>query len=278
MIIAAAVVDEGYIPATGVEVIAGRNFTEADVRKMEKDTITSFIPNETLLHELGIDIDKAVGMPLKMSGRNGQIVGVIRDFHFASLHEKIKPLILFLEPNQFNTYVVGLGADPQAALADLKEVCATLTPHRPFDYKFLSEKYAALYTSEQKMGTVCSAFATLAIIIACLGLLGLVAFAAAQKTKEIGIRKVMGASAPSIVVLITKDFTILVVAAIVLGVPLSWYLMEQYWLVNFEYRTSIGMWPFVLAGVGCLLVSFGTASYQAIKASMVNPAHTLRNE
>jgi putative ABC transport system permease protein len=278
MIIAAAIVDDGYIPATGVEIIAGRNFNEGDWKKMEKDTITSFIPNETALRELGIDVDKAVGMPLRMSGRKGVVVGVMRDFHFASLHEKIKPLIFFLEPDQFSTYVVRLGNDPTAALKDLKEVCATLVPHRPFDYKFLSEKYEALYTSEQKMGTVCSAFATLAIIIACLGLLGLVAFAAAQKTKEIGIRKVMGASAPSIIVLITKDFTVLVIAAIVLGVPLSWYLMEQYWLVNFEYRTSIGAWPFLLAGIGCLLVSFGTASYQAIKASMVNPAHTLRNE
>jgi putative ABC transport system permease protein len=278
MIIAAAIVDEGYIPATGLEIIAGRNFNEADVTKMMKDTITGFIPNETALRELGIDIDKAVGMSLKMGSRKGEVIGVIRDFHFASLHERIKPLVLFLEPDQFSTYVVRLGNDPKAALADLKEVSATLTPHRPFEYKFLSEKYEALYTSEQKMGTVCSAFATLAIVIACLGLLGLVAFAAAQKTKEIGIRKVMGASASSIVVLITKDFTILVLAAIILGVPLSWYLMEQFWLINFEYRTDIGLWPFVLAGLGCLLVSFGTAGYQAIKASMVNPAHTLRNE
>src|ERR1041385_4879945 len=207
MIIAAAIVDEGYIPATGVELVAGRNFNEADIKKMEKDTITSFIPNETALKELGIDVGKAVGMQLRMSGRKGEIVGVMQDFHFASLHEKIKPLVLFLEPDQFSTWVVRLGSEPQASLKDLKEVCTTLVPHRPFDYKFLSEKYAALYASEQKMGTVCSAFATLAIIIACLGLLGLVAFAAAQKTKEIGIRKVMGASAPSIVVLITKDFT-----------------------------------------------------------------------
>lgn len=278
MIIGAAVVDDGYIPAVGIELIAGRNFTEADIKKMQKDTITSFIPNEILLRELGIDVDKAIGMPLQMSGRKGQVIGVMRDFHFASLHEKIKPLMFFLEEDQFSTYFVRLGSDPTAALADLKDVCTTLTPHRPFDYKFLSEKYEALYTSEQKMGTVSSAFATLAIIIACLGLLGLVAFAAAQKTKEIGIRKVMGASAPSIVVLITKDFTALVIAAIVLGVPLSWYLMEQYWLVTFEYHTAIGVWPFVLAAVGCLIVSFGTASYQAIKASMVNPAHTLRNE
>ncbi|MEI9920711.1 MAG: ABC transporter permease [Bacteroidota bacterium] len=278
MIIGAAVIDDGYIPATGIEIIAGRNFTEADIKKMQKDTITSFIPNETLLRELGLDVDKAIGMTLQMSGRKGQVVGVMRDFHFASLHEKIKPLMFFLEDDQYSTYFVKLGSDPSAALADLKDVCSTLTPHRPFEYKFLSEKYAALYASEQKMGTVSSAFAGLAIIIACLGLLGLVAFAAAQKTKEIGIRKVMGASASSIVVLITKDFTMLVIAAIVLGVPMSWYLMEKYWLVTFEYHTEIGIWPFALAGTGCLVVSFATAGYQAIKASMVNPAHTLRNE
>ena len=278
MLIAAAPIDEGYIPATGIEVIAGRNFTENDMQRMLKDSVSAFIPNETALLELGIDIDKAVGTQLSMSSRKGEIVGVVRDFHFASLHEKIKPLLLFVEPGQANFYFVRLGGNPEAGLQDLKEVCAVLTPHRPFEYKFLNESYATLYASEQKMGTVCSAFATLAIIIACLGLLGLVAFAAAQKTKEIGIRKVMGASAPGIVLLITKDFTILVVASIVLGVPLSWYLMEQFWLVNFEYRTDIGVLPFVLAAIGCLLVSFGTAGYQAIKASMVNPAHTLRNE
>jgi putative ABC transport system permease protein len=279
MLTAAAPIDEGYIPATGIEIIAGRNFTENDGIKMNKDTVCAFILNETALKDLGIDFDKAIGTQLKMNGRNGELVGVMRDFHFASLHEKIKPLVFFVSPGEYNWYFVRLGVgNPEAALQDLKEATATLTPHRPFEYKFLSEKYAALYTSEQKMSSVCSAFATLAIIIACLGLLGLVAFAAAQKTKEIGIRKVMGASAPSIVVLITKDFTTLVLSAIVLGVPLAWYLMEQFWLVNFEYRTNIGPWPFVFAAFGCLVVSFGTAAYQAIKASMINPAHTLRNE
>lgn len=279
MLIAAAPIDDGYIPATGIEVIAGRNFTESDLQRMVKDTVSAFILNEVAAQELGLEVDNAVGTQLRMSGRKGEVVGIVRDFHFASLHEKIKPLLFFVEPDQASFYFVRLAPGrTEAALQDLKEVCATLTPHRPFEYEFLNERYAQLYSSEQKMGTVCSAFATLAIIIACLGLLGLVAFAAAQKTKEIGIRKVMGASAPSIVVLITKDFTILVIAAIVLGVPLSWYLMEQYWLVNFEYRTDIGVVPFALAALGCLLVSFGTAGYQAIKASMVNPAHTLRNE
>ena len=187
--------------------------------------------------------------------------------------------MFFIEPGQYDNYFVKISAgNTQQALSDLKEVSATLAPHRPFDYKFLDENFAALYNNEMKMGAVCSAFATLAIIIACLGLLGLVAFAAAQKTKEIGIRKVMGASAPGIIMLITKDFATLVLAAIALGIPLSYYLMEQFWMSNFEYRTNIGVWPFVVAGAGCLFVAFATAGYQAIKASMVNPAHTLRNE
>ncbi|HZY79390.1 MAG TPA: ABC transporter permease [Cyclobacteriaceae bacterium] len=278
MLTAGLLMDEGYIPAVGIEVIAGRNFTEEDFKKLAQDTINSFILNETAMRELGLTLDDAVGTQLRMNGRRGAVVGVVRDFHFASMHEKIKPLVMFTEPD-YSYYFVRLApGNVEAGLQDLKEACATLTPHRPFDYKFLDQKYQALFENETKMGSVCTAFAALAIVIACLGLLGLVAFAASQKTKEIGIRKVMGATAPGIVLLITRDFTILVIAAIVLGIPLSYYLMENYWLINFQYRTDIGVWPFVAAAIGCLLVSFGTASYQAIKASMVNPASTLRNE
>ncbi len=279
MIVTATPIDDGFIPTAGIEIIAGRNVTQSDMDLYAKDTINAFILNRSAVLELGLEVDNAVGTQLNMNGRKGPIVGVMADFHFASMHEKIKPLMFFIEPDQYFNYFVKLsGANMTDALADLKDVSTTLAPHRPFDYEFLDEKFAALYANEQKMSSVCTAFASLAIVIACLGLLGLVAFAASQKTKEIGIRKVMGASAPGIVLLITKDFTILVLSAIVLGIPLSWYLMEQYWLVNFEYRTSIGVWPFVIAALGCLLVSFGTASYQAIKASMVDPARTLRNE
>jgi putative ABC transport system permease protein len=279
IIITATPIDDSYIPATGIEVIIGRNFNESDMDRYAKDTTNAFIMNETAASELGLEGDKAIGTPLEMNGRKGQLVGIVKDFHFASMHEKIKPVMFFIEPSQYGIYFVKMQAgSTKEALADLKEVSTTLAPHRPFDYEFLDQKFAALYNNEQKMGAVCSAFATLAIIIACLGLLGLVAFAAAQKTKEIGIRKVMGASAPGIILLITKDFATLIVAAIALGVPLSWYLMEQFWLVNFEYRTNIGVWPFVLAGAGCLLIAFVTAGYQAVKASTVNPAHTLRNE
>lgn len=278
MLTAAAPVDEGYVPSVGIEIILGRNFTEADFELYERDTVVGMILNETAMAELMIQPDQAIGMTLKMNGRVGPIVGIMKDFHFASMHEKIRPLILFTETD-WNYYFVRFNpGNTTAGLNDLKETFTTLTPHRPFEYKFLDEQFQALYENEQKMGSVSTAFAALAIIIACLGLLGLVAFAAAQKAKEIGIRKVMGATAPGIVFLITKDFTMLVLGAIVIGIPLSYYLMENFWLVNFQYRTDIGLLPFVAAALGCLVVSFGTASYQAIKASMVNPAQTLRNE
>jgi putative ABC transport system permease protein len=278
MITTASQIDENYISTLGMQMVSGRTFTENDFEKLTKDSIVSFVLNETAIKELYLEAETAIGTPIDMNGRKGEIVGVVKDFHFDSMHEKIRPLVLFTEADYNFMFVKLAAGNPQQAISDLKDAFTTLAPHRPFEYKFLNDRYTALYKSEQKMGAVCTAFATLAIVIACLGLLGLVAFAASQKTKEIGIRKVMGATAPGIVMLITKDFTMLVVASIVLGIPLSYYLMEQFWLVNFEYRTTIGPWPFVFAAVGCLVVSFATASYQAIKASLINPANTLRNE
>lgn len=279
MITTAVCADEEFIPALGIEVIAGRNFNKGDFEKLAKDTVASFILNESAIHELGLNLENALGTPLNMSNRKGPIVGIVKDFHFASMHEKISPLIIFTEPWQLNHIFIKIApGNSEQALADLKQVCTTLTPHRPFEYHFLDERFEALYKSEMKMGSVTTTFAVLAIAIACLGLLGLVAFAAAQKTKEIGIRKVMGATAPSIIVLITKDFILLVLGSIAIGLPLSYYLMEDFWLVNFAYRTSIGVMPSIFAGVGCLLIAFLTASYQAVKASMINPANTLRNE
>lgn len=279
MITTAVCADEDFVPALGIEVIAGRNFSKGDFDKLEKDTVASFILNESAVRELGLEIETAVGKPLNMSNRKGPIVGVVRDFHFASMHERISPLIIFTEPWQLNhIFIKVTPGNTEQALADLKQTSATLIPHRPFEYHFLNERFDALYQSEMKMGSVTTTFAALAIIIACLGLLGLVAFAAAQKTKEIGIRKVMGASAPSIILLITKDFILLVATSIVIGIPLSYFLMEDFWLVNFVYRTSIGIGPSIFAGVGCVLIAFLTASYQAVKASMINPANTLRNE
>jgi putative ABC transport system permease protein len=282
MITTATPVDEEFIPTMSMELMAGRNFTEIEIQKAEEDTTGNsytFILNESALKELSINIDKAVGTKVRLSERKGQIIGVVKDFHFNSLHEKIAPLVLFPEKQQFNFIFVKLApGDVKQSLAAIKEICASVTPHRPFEYKFLDEQYNALYSSEQKIGAICSVFATLTIIIACLGLFGLVAFAASQKVKEIGIRKVLGATSPGIVLLITKDYSKLVIISIIIGLPLAYYLIENLWLDSFAYRTDIGVWPFVMAAAGCLIIAFGTASYQAIRASMIDPVNALRRE
>ena len=279
MLVTAMTADSTFIPALGMEWAAGRNFNAADFKKYKSDTTVAFVLNESALKELSLDLDNAIGTRVNMNGRRGAIVGVVKDFHFASLHEAIRPLVLFNEEEQLQFIFVKLKPGNVAdALAALKAICGNVIPHRPFEYEFLDQKYAALYDTEQRMGTISTLFASLAIVIACLGLFGLVAFAASQKTKEIGIRKVMGATASSIVVLITKDYARLVFISIVIGLPLAYWVIERWFLSNFIYRATIGVWPFAGAAAACLIVAFGTASYQAVKAAFINPTETLRRE
>ncbi|PZR13826.1 MAG: hypothetical protein DI539_19110 [Flavobacterium psychrophilum] len=282
IITTAVSVDEAYVPAMSMELVLGRNFTPGDNAKMAADTSGnsySFILNESALKELLIPADKAIGTKMNLSGRNGEIIGVVKDFHFSSLHEKIGPLILFNEESQFAHVFIKLEAgNTLQTMEEIKSICKKTITHRPLEYKFLDEQYTALYASEQKVGAICTVFATLTIIIACLGLFGLVAFSASQKTKEIGIRKVLGATAPGIVLLITKDYSKLVILAILVGLPVAYYIIENLWLSSFAYRTTVGTGPFVMAAGACLFIAFGTASFQAIRAAMIDPVNTLRNE
>jgi len=279
MITRALPVDEGFVTTFAIQVTEGSNFDEADFERAKRDNLYSFLLNEAAVEALGYTPEEVVGMEAKVSGRVGKIRGVVKDFHFSSMHEPIGPLVLFTEESQLNYFFARLHAgDPAENLAGLARIYKELVPHRPFEYAFIDERFARLYAGEERMGAVSSVFAGLAIIIACMGLLGLVSFAASQKTKEISIRKVMGATPPGIVVLITRDFLKLIVLAIIISIPLSWYLMENYWMTNFAYRAPIGAMPFVVTTVGCLAVAFGTAAWQAIKAAFINPAQTLRNE
>jgi putative ABC transport system permease protein len=277
----AITVDTEFVPAFGMQIIAGRNFTEGDFLKVEADTTrnsSSFILNQSAIRDLYIDPEKAIGQRITLSGRSGEIIGIVKDFHFASMREKIKPLVLFNEVRQFDHVFIKMNPeDVPGSLEVIKKICQTTITHRPFEYEFVDEKYAALYDAEDKISTIFIGFATLAIIIASLGLLGLVSFSAAQKTKEIGIRKVLGATAPSIVLLITKDFTRLILIAIVIGLPLSYYLMSE-WLSDFAYKTEIGLGPVLIASLVCIVIAFGTAGFQAVKAALLDPAETLRNE
>jgi putative ABC transport system permease protein len=213
-----------------------------------------------------------------MNGMKGEVIGIVKDFHFASLQKKITPLVLFNDPNNYNYFFLSLKqGNPASALADIKSTMQNLAPHRPFEYVFLDDQYQRLYNNEQRMGGIVTTFALMTIAIACLGLLALVAFAAAQKTKEIGIRKVMGATPINIVILIMKEFTNLVAVGILIGLPVAYWSLTQ-WLNEFAYRTDIGVMPIVLSSALCLAIAFGAASFQAIQASLLDPARTLRSE
>jgi len=281
MIVTATSVDQEFIPTLGMELLAGRNFTDVDIRNAASDTTSSsfsFIINESAMKELGLGVERAIGLRVNMNGRKGEIIGIVKDFHFAPLHKKIGPLVLFDEADIFNNIFIRIGSgDAMNSIAKIKAIYSELVSHRPFEYDFIDQQYASMYDNEQRMGKINTVFSFLAIVIACLGLLGLVSFSAAQKTKEIGIRKVLGATSSSIVMLITKDFTRLVIIALVLGFPIAYWIMGK-WLSDFAYKTDIGIWPVLISSVLCLVIAFGAASYQAVKAALINPADTLRNE
>jgi putative ABC transport system permease protein len=281
-IVAAGVsVDDDFIHALNMEIIAGRNFTQSDFKRATLDTIYSFIVNESALKALFLSVDQAIGKKAKVSGRKGEIIGIVKDFHFTSLHKPIGPLVMFNEDTQYNFIFVKLNtnkaSDLQSSLEKLKSIYATVVPHRPFEFEFVDQQFEKLYSAEQRMGKIFTVFATLAIFIACLGLLGLVSFSASQKTKEIGIRKVLGATATNIVILITRDYTKLVLISIALGIPVAYWMMTK-WLDDFAYKTDIGIWPVLTASLLCIAIAFATASYQAIKTAFINPASTLRSE
>jgi putative ABC transport system permease protein len=272
------VIDEDYIPAMGMALVQGQNFDEMDVTRIVQHLDEGFILNEAALVQLGIEPADAVGRKVVMNGRTGPIKGVVKNFHFSSLHHTISPLVMFIEPENLNKVLIRLSAgNVQEKLATVQRITQTLMPQRPFDYSFLDQEYGAMYAAEQRMSHLFVSFASLAIIIASLGLLGLVAYAAVQKTKEIGIRKVLGASASVIVLLLTKEFLKLVLTGIFIGIPLGAYMMTV-WLNDFAYRTDIGILPAFLAGTISLLIALATAAFHALKAAFVNPAETLRSD
>ena len=281
MIVTAMAIDKDFIPTMDVKIVTGKNFSEADFLRLKSDTVFSFILNQSAIKELGLTTAKAVGTKVSMSGRKGQITAVVDDFHYSSLHEKIGPLVLFTAHDSWDlsyTFVRIKAGNFNSTLEELKSICTSLLPHRPFEYEFLDQQYQKLYDKEQRMSSVTTLFAALAIIIACLGLLGLVAYAAAQKTKEIGIRKVLGATSLGIVGLITKSYMRLVLVAILIGLPTAYWIMNTYWLSSFAYRSTIGIMPLILAGASCIFIAFVTASFQAVKAAWIDPAKTLHSE
>ena len=279
--VTATPIDEDYIKTTGLEIIAGSDLTEQDSKDVSheerKDNIYHFILNESAAKDLGWSPEEAVGKKMFMGDREGFVRGIVRDFHFESMHNSIKPLVLFTEIRGNNLLVKVNGKNLPETISFLEKKWKQLVPFVPFEYHFLDDDYNALYKSELQLGTVMNLFSGIAILLACLGLFGLSTFVVQQRIKEIGIRKILGASLVHIVGLLSGKFTILVIVAIAIASPLA-YLLMTHWLQGFAYRVEINMWTFAIAALSALAIAFLTVSVQSIKAALTNPAQTLKSE
>ncbi|WP_266368352.1 ABC transporter permease [Tellurirhabdus rosea] len=273
-------IDEDFVKTTGLKIIAGRDLNENDLQLATKDTLRylHFILNESAVKEMGWrSPQEAIGQKMDMGKqRPGEVVAVVEDFHFASLRQTIKPLVLLPEVDFNRTVLVRLaGGDVAATLQSIEATWRTLAPNLPFEYQFLDEQFNRLYHAEARTGRIFTVFASLSILLACLGLFGLSAYTTARRTREIGIRKVMGASVASLVGLLAKDFLLLVLVGLLIASPLAWWAMKT-WLQDFAYRVDMPWWTFGLAGV--LAVAFLTVSFQSVKAALMNPVKSLRTE
>ncbi|MFL5772424.1 MAG: FtsX-like permease family protein, partial [Flavisolibacter sp.] len=268
--------DDEFNKTYGVRMAAGRDFS----KDFTTDT-SSFIINEAAAGVLGFKSpSEAIGKNFGYDSRNGKIIGVMNDFHFESMHEKIVPLVMWIpvSPNAFNGISIKMsGAHLPSTLAFVEKTWKKFLPETPYQFTFLDDSFAKLYNTELLQRKLFTVFACLAIFIACLGLLGLSAFSISQRIKEIGIRKILGANVSSIVTLISKDFLKLVGLAAVFAFPIAWYAMHK-WLEDFAYRISIPWWVFLAAGIIAAVIAFVTIGFQAVRAAVANPVKNLRTE
>jgi putative ABC transport system permease protein len=273
-----AVIDHAFIETLGMRLIAGRNFSP----DLPTDRARAYMLNETAVRTFGWTPEEAIGKSFGIRDTDGEVIGVVKDFHLTSLHHEIRPVVFQL-PEGSGWSASGILAarlDPEnvrEAIRHIKATLAKFAPGMPFDYRFLDDSFRAMYRTEERLSQIVSSFAILSILIACLGLFGLAAYAAEQRTKEIGIRKVLGATVSNIVVLLSKDFAKLVVIAIVIAAPIGYELMRR-WLEDFAYRIKISWWVFALAGGLALVIALVTVSTQALKAALANPVDSLRYE
>lgn len=278
------IVDHDYIKTMGAKLIAGRDFS----RDFASDVEEAFVINETAVKQLGFGTPQAaLGQRLHWNKwvpdslrpvKQGKIIGVVQDFHVKSLHEKLSPTILHIYPPVLAKIAVKVRTtNLPATIAFIKTTWHKFSPEHPMDYKFLDENFAAMYSSEDKLSTLLWIFTLMAIFIGCMGLFGLAAFSAEQRVKEIGIRKVLGASVTSITAMLSKTFLRPVFFASLIAFPIAWWMMNK-WLEDFPYRVQISWWIFAIAAIAALVIAFLTVSYQAIKAATTNPVKSLRTE
>ena len=252
------------------QILAGRDFSI----EYGADSL-NFIINEAAAKAMGME--DPVGQRLSWGDGDGQIVGLVKDFHINSLHYTIDPAFLYIEPDMSSIYVKLQTKEIAATLDKLEDLVSTYNPNYPFDYSFATDDYDRLYRSEQRVSKLSGIFAVLAIFVCCLGLFGLALFTIEQRTREIGIRKVLGASVAGIVSLLSRDFLKLVFFALLVAVPLAWYFSNQ-WLQGFYYKIDTPWMLFLLAGGLSVFIAFITVSIQSVKAALANPVESLKNE
>ena len=270
LLIATLPVERDFLSVMHVKLMEGQGFsgTPADSGY--------FLLNETAIREMGLK--DPVGKQFTLYGTKGIIAGILRDFHFKDMHQKIGPCALFWKPGWISQlYVRTTGARTPDAIAAVKKIWKMYNSAYPFEYNFLDDAYNKMYATDQRIGSLFKVFAFIAIFISCLGLFGLVSYTAQLKTREIGIRKVLGATVLSVTSLLARDFINLVLLAVLIASPVGWYFMDR-WLQDFAYRITISWWVFAVAGVFVLLIAVVTISLQAIRAALANPVKSLRTE
>ncbi|UCC40488.1 MAG: ABC transporter permease [Candidatus Aminicenantes bacterium] len=274
-------IDYDFLETLDIDLATGRDFS----REFSTDETSAFILNETAVRQIGWDnpLNKQIVWPRDLRRRDaivkeGQVIGVVKDFNVTSLHENIGPVLLQIRPGSFRYLSVRISpGNINETLAFMNEKWGEFSPIFPFEYSFLDEDFDKLYKADKKVGQLVGIFSSLAIFVACLGLFGLISFSAEQRTKEIGIRKVLGASVSGIVLLLSKEFTKWVLAANIIAWPVAYFVMNG-WLQNFAYRTRIGVEYFVLSALLAFVIALITVSYQSIKAAVANPVDSIKYE
>jgi len=270
-------IDENYVPTLGMQMVQGRNFSTQfptdSTAMIINEAAAKFLSTKDILDKKLYRIEDPQTKKLDVF----HVIGVVKDFNFSSLRQVVTPLAFILRKQTGNISVRLSTAKVPSIIAQIKTKWKALSPNLPLDYSFMDEQFNKLYATEQQTGRIFITFAVLAILIACLGLFGLVTYAAEQRTKEIGIRKVLGADVSNIVVMISKDFLKLVLIASVIAFPIAWWAMHK-WLRDFAYRVSISWWVFAFAAAMAIIIALLTISFQAIKAAVANPVKSLRTE
>ena len=265
-------IDESFLDVFKMQLVAGRGLS----KDFKTDT-TNYVVNEKALQIIGINAASAIGQPLTVFGNKGTIIGVVKDFNFKPIQQAIEPLILRLTSNPAYLVVRTKPGSTAQAITQLESIWQNLNSSYSFEYGFVDQDLTRLYLTEHRMGILFNSFAALAIIISILGLSGLVAFVSEQRTKEIGIRKVLGASVRNVITLLSVGFVKLVLVAFMIAAPLAWYGMQK-WLEAYAYRITMDWWVFGIAGILALLIAICTTSFQSVKTALMNPVKSLRSE